>query len=172
MIDTNKKSFTLVEVLISISLLGILFLFLFTTTNTTKKLNQPYVEKGKVIEKEVKIFNTFIKDFSQITNKLSIIYGKHYDMVRFQTKNSVYNIIESYVTYYVSKKNLSLIRTESLEKYDINKKEDIYTAIIYGDIMSANVKSFKVYSKDSFFNIMLRSKGLKPIVLTLNKVTQ
>jgi len=166
----NKKSFTLVEVLVSISILGIIFTFLFETTNTTKQQNQHYIKKANGIYSESKIFKTFINDFSQVIGAASVIYGKKYDIVRFKTKNSVHNIIEPYVTYFVSKKNLALIRTESLEKYDLYKKEDIYKEYIYSDILVQDTKSFKVFFKNDFFNVMLRTKELSPFVLKLPKV--
>ncbi|RLA84581.1 MAG: hypothetical protein DRG78_01095 [Epsilonproteobacteria bacterium] len=166
----KKNGFTLVEVLVAISILGILFTFLSKTINTTKKLNQPYIQKASKIYDESKIFKILVKDFSQVVGKSSVIYGKKYDIVRIQTKNTIYNIVDPYVTYFVSKKDLALIRTESLEKYDLYKKEDIYKEYIFGDILSNNTKSFKVFYKNDFFNIMLRAKDMNPIVLKLQKV--
>ena len=165
-----KKAFTLVEVIVSITILGIIFTFLFQTTNTTKKLNQNYLDKAAKTLKEAKILKTFINDFTQVVGSSSVIYGKKYDIVRLKTKHSIYGIIEPYVTYYVSKKDLALIRTESLEKYDLYKKEDIYKEYIFGDIMAKNSKSFKVFFNNNFFNILFRTKELQPIVLKLPKV--
>ena len=166
----NKKSFTLVEVLVSIAILGIIFTFLFQTTNTTKQNNQHYIKKANNIYSESMIFKTLMHDFSQTIGSAAIIYGKKYDIVRLKTRNSVHGIIEPYVTYFVSKKDLALVRTESLEKYDLYKKEDIYKEYIYGDILVQDTKSFKVFFKDDFFNILLRTKDLSPFVLKLPKV--
>lgn len=166
----NIKAFTLVEILISIAILGILFTFLSKTINTTKHLNKPYIEKSKSINRESKVFILIVKDFSEMVGVPSIIYGKKYDIVRIQTKNSIYNIIQPYITYFVSKKDLALIRTESLEKYDIYKKNDIYKEYIYGDILSTNTQSFKVLFKNNFTNILLRAKNMNSIVLKLPKI--
>jgi prepilin-type N-terminal cleavage/methylation domain-containing protein len=165
-----KKGFTLVEVLVSIAILGILFTFLSKTINSTKKLNKPYIQKATQINSESKIFKILIKDFSQVIGAASIIYGKKYDIVRLRTKNSIHNIIYPFVTYYVSKKDLALIRTESLTKYDLYKKEDIYKEYIYGDILTIKTKSFKVFFQKDFFNILLRADNFNPIVLKLPKV--
>ncbi len=170
MILKVKKAFTLIEVIVSISILGIIFTFLFQTTNSTKKLNQNYLDKGTQTIKEAKILKIFMHDFTQVIGVASVIYGKKYDIVRLKTKHSVYGIIEPFVTYYVSKKNLALIRTESLTKYDLYKKEDIYKEYILGDIIAKDSKSFKVFFQNNYFNILFRTKHLKPIVLKLPKV--
>ncbi len=166
----NLKAFTLVEVIVSITILGILFTFLFETTNSTKKLNKPYIQKANKIHKEAKVFQTFVKDFTQIVGASSAIYGKKYDIVRFKTKNSIHNIIEPYITYFISRKDLTLIRTESLEKYDLYNKEDIYKEFIYSDILVSQVHSFKVLFSTDFINILLRTKELSPIVLKVPRV--
>jgi len=165
-----KKAFTLVEVIVSITILGIIFTFLFQTTNTTKKLNQNYLNKGAKTLVEAKILKTFVNDFTQVIGMASVIYGKKYDIVRLRTKNSIYGIIEPIVTYYVSKKDSTLIRTESLEKYDLYNKEDIYKEYIFGDILAKDLQSFKVFFKNDSFNILFRAKELHPIVLKLPKV--
>jgi len=162
-----KKSFTLIEVLISITILGILFNFLFSITSDIKKQNQHLISKSTNIFNQKTIFKTLVSDFSQSIDSPSVIYGKNYDIVRFSSKNSYYGIIEPVITYYVSKKEHSLIRTESLNKYDLYKKEDIYENQILADILCDKVSSFKVYYKDNFYNILLRTETLEPIVLKL-----
>jgi len=166
----SVKSFTLVEILISIAILGIIFTFLFQTTNTTKKLNQQYIDKSKQVLKESVIFNTLMLDISQSIGAISVIYGKKYDTVRLRSKNSVYGIIEPYVTYFVSKKDFALIRTESLNKYDLYNKTEFYKEYIYGDILLKEVGSFKLLSKKGFVNVLLRSKNIRPIVIRTPKV--
>lgn len=170
MIRNKRAGFTLIEVLVSIAILAILFTFLSKTISTTKKLNQPYLEKAHKIDTEAKIFRILVNDFSQIVGEASIIYGKKYDIVRIQTKNTIYNIIQPYVTYIVSNKDLTLIRTESLEKFDINKKDEIYKQLIFGDILSRDIDSFKVFFKNNYFNIFLKSKNISPLILKLPKV--
>ncbi len=168
--DYIKKGFTLVEVLVSITILAILFTFLSKTINTTKNQNKPYLKKATKIYQESKVFKLLINDFSQVIGAASIIYGKRFDIVRMQTKNSIHNIIEPYVTYFISKKELALIRTESLVKYDLFRRKNIERVFIYGDKLSVNTKSFKVYFGNDFYNIMLRVKEMNPIVLKLEKV--
>lgn len=166
----EKSAFTLVEVLVSIAILAIIFTFLFNVSNSTKKSNHHYIAKSNKLLSESKIFNTFMLDLSQSTGNIAVIYGRKYDIVRIQTKNSVYGIISPYVTYFVSKKDLALIRTESLGKYDLYKKDDIESAYIYGDILSKETISFKLLYKNGFINLLFRAKGLSPIVLKIPRV--
>ncbi len=166
----TKNAFTLVEVMVSITLLGILFGYLFEITNTTKKLNKPYLDKSKKIVKESLVFKTLVRDFSQVDGGIDIEYGKKYDIARFKTKNSIYGIISPYVTYLVSKKELTLIRTESLQKYDLSKTDDITNKFIYGDILVSDTISFKVHQNKDFYSIMLRAKEFNPMVVKLPKI--
>lgn len=166
----NLKAFTLVEVLVSIAILGIIFSFLFQTTSSTKKLNQQYIDKSKIVTKESIVFNTLMLDISQSIGGIKVSYGKSYDIVRFKTKNSVYDIIEPYVTYLVSKKDSSLLRTESLKEYNLDNKTEFYKEYVLGDILLKNVTSFKLFSKDGFVNLMLRAKDIRPIVIRTPRV--
>lgn len=168
----DKSSFTLVEVLVSIAILAIIFTFLFSATNTTKKSNEHYIDKSNKLLNESQLFTTFLLDIGQAYGNIAVIYGRKYDIVRMQTKNSVYDIIDPYVTYFVSKKDLALVRTESLEKYDLYKKDDIESAYIYGDILSKEVMSFKLLNKDGYINLLFRAKNLSPIVVKIPRVVQ
>ena len=169
-IKYKKRAFTLVEVLVSVAILAILFTFLSNTISFTKKLNKPYIQKADEIYKQSKVFKILVKDFSQAIGVANITYGKRFDTVKIKTKNSIYNIIEPNVTYFVSKKDNTLIRTESLESYDLDLKNDIEKVFIYGDVLTENVKSFKVFFNTKFFNLLLRVNDNNPIVLKLERV--
>ncbi len=161
------KGFTLVEVLISVVLLGIIFTFLYSTLNSTKQSNEQYIQRAQTITDTGKLFQTFVEDLSQVVGKPSVIYGKQFDILRIKTSNSVYNIINPYVTYFVSKKGNTLVRTESLTNYDLFEKNDFHQHYIFGDTLSDQVSSFKVYYQNGFFNLLFRSPKHQPIILKL-----
>ncbi len=169
--NNNLKSFTLVEVIISIVILGILFTYLFSTINSTKKQNKNYIIKSDKIKDEKQIFRLFNLDFAQIIGDVKITNSKRYDILEFKTKNSIYQIIEPTVTYFVSKKDKALIRVESLEPFSFDVKEEVDKIFLYADILSRDTISFKAVYKDGFITILFRSKNLRPMVLKLPTIS-
>jgi len=118
-----KSAFTLIEVLISVVLLGIIFTYLYSTINSVKKQNMHYIDKSELIIKETQLFRLFNLDITEIIGGVNISNHGRYDVVQFKTKNSIYGIIEPTVLYFVSKKENSLIRVESMEGFDLYNKD-------------------------------------------------
>jgi len=166
-----KKAFTLVEVIISIALLGIMFTFLYSSINSVKKQNNRYLEKSSMIEKEKEIFRLFSLDCAQIVGSVSISYGQEYDVIQFKTKHSIYEIIEPSVVYLVSKKDNALLRVESLEPFSLDVKEKVEEIFLYADILTTDTISFKGSFKDGFVTILFRSKNLRAMVLKIPTIS-
>ena len=169
---TNKKAFTLIEVLISIVLLAIIFTYLYGTINSLKQQNNPYLAKSELIKREQKIFKLINLDIIHMIGKPTISYAQNYDTIQFKTKNSIYQIIEPNVAYFVSKKDNSLIRVESLKKFDFSSKTELSKIFIYGDIISKDCISFKVNREKNYVNILFRTKQLKPMVLKIPTISK
>ncbi|MEA1956666.1 MAG: prepilin-type N-terminal cleavage/methylation domain-containing protein [Campylobacterota bacterium] len=168
----TKKAFTLIEVLISIVLLGIIFTYLYGTINSLKQQNNPYLEKSDLIKEEQKIFKLINLDFIHLIGKVTISHKQNYDIVHFKTKNSIYQIIEPNVSYFVSKKDNSLIRIETLEPFDFSSKSEVSEIFLYADIISEDCISFKVTTKNNFVNVLFRTKKLKPMVLKIPTISK
>mgnify|MGYP002631013708 CR=1 FL=1 len=166
-----KKAFTLVEVMVSIVLLGLIFTFLYGTINSIKQQNNHYIEKSDFIETEERIFTLFNLDITQIIGPLNITIGDRFDVMQFKTKNSIYGIIEPSVIYLVSKKDNALIRVESLSYFDLYNKDQLTKEFIYGDILSTECISFKVGYKDGLVSLLFRAKNLKPMVFKIPTVS-
>ncbi|MBL0707962.1 MAG: type II secretion system protein [Sulfurimonas sp.] len=163
----SRKAFTLVEVMVSIVLLGLIFTFLYSTINSVKKRNANYLEKSEIIKKEERIFVLFNLDFAQAMGKISITNGTRFDVVKFRTRHSIYGILEPHVVYLVSKKDKALVRLESLKSFDLDNKDQLSRVFMYGDIVVKDCVSFKISHKDSLINLLFRSKELKPMVLRI-----
>ena len=162
-----KKAFTLIEVLVSIVLLGIMFTYVYTILNSVKTQNNRYLEKADTIQKEQKIFNLLSLDIAKSIGKISISHGSRYDLISFTTQNSIYEIINPNILYFVSKKDNALIRVESLEPLKLDNKEQIVHTFLYADILTTHTISFKASQDDNFVTVMLRSPSLKPMVLQI-----
>lgn len=167
----QRGAFTLIEVLISIVLLGLIFTFLFGTINNLKQQNNHYIDKANTIKAEERIFLLLNLDVMQVIGTISISPGDRFDVIQFKTRNSIYGIIEPTVIYLVSKKDNALIRLEALKAFDLYNKDQLTREFLYGDILSTECISFKASYKDGLVSLLLRSKNLKPMVLKIPTVS-
>jgi len=157
-----KKSFTLIELIISIAIFAILFLAmsnvlvgLKNSKDTLKNLYHKNQKKDYLIK--VLYYDILNSD------TIKIIHTKYpnYDRVLLKTKNSLYNLDSPNVSWFVSKKENSLIRIESNE--DINFSKKLFSPFI--DIFQKRVKLFKIYRRKGKDLIYIKSK--KPIIFEI-----
>jgi len=145
-----KKSFTLIELLISIAIFSILILAM---SSVIKEVNssKEFIIKHYKIQKNylVKVLYYDILNASDI----KIIHTKNpnYDTIILKTSNSLYKLINPTVTWYISKR--ALIR-----------KENAPFAI---DKFNINMKIFKIYKKNSKFFVY--ADGKEKIFFELTK---
>jgi len=134
-----KKSFTLIELLISIVIFSVLVLAM---SNIIKEVNSSknFLVKHYKYQKNYLIKVLYYDIFN--ASSIQIIHTKNpdYDKLILKTSNSLYKLINPTVTWYISKK--ALIRKENLP-YTIDK-------------FDSNVKIFKIYRKNSKFFIYIK----------------
>lgn len=158
-----KKSFTLLEILISITILSILFLAMGniinefkSSKNTLKKISQKYKKDNLLIKI---LYNDILN-----SKNIKIKNSKNSDFCRLYltTSNSLYNLIEPNVLWYISKKNNTLVRVESYKKITLPNSK-----LFYLDKFAKNVKIFKIFQKKDKYFIYIESD--KPIYFELIK---
>ena len=149
-----KKSFTLIEIMIALMIVSILFLAmngLISNLKITKKvLDRKYFnEKRK--ELLIKVL------YNDILNATSfrILHSRNsnYDRLYLTTSNSLYNLINPNVLWYVSKNKNTLIRVESPFKIVLPNYK-----LFFLDKFLDGVKIFKIYSKKSKYLVVLKLK--------------
>lgn len=170
-LNNTKRAFTLVEVMVSIVLLGLIFTYLSSTINSVKQQNNHYIEKSDLLQKEKDIFLLINLDIAQAIGEVSISKQGRYDLIQLKSKNSLYQIIEPNITYFISKKDNALIRVESLATFDFKDKDQLSRTFLYADILADNIQSFKAGSKDGLINILFRAKNIKPMVFKVPTVS-
>jgi len=162
-----KKAFTLIEMMIAISILSIMMLFLYRSNASVNKSNTFYKrEVNKLTSLELKKKILFL-DFSLMLNKSNMIINqdKKTDLIFFQTTHSLHRRVNPFIAYIV--KNKKLYRLESLKKLkyplDVESKFDIdYLGLV--DI-------FRVYKQKDTFLIHIKFKNRDEIlfkVVSLN----
>ncbi|WP_188108593.1 PulJ/GspJ family protein [Sulfurimonas lithotrophica] len=171
-----RSAFTLIELLISITILSILMLALYKAYDALNISNEIYKEKSQAIKSIELKKRTIYLDFAlsvKKDDKDRVTYlekDTEEDIVTFAGSNSIHKRYNPYITYLV--KNKILYRVESLQEI----KEYPFAADIRADIdVMGEVKKFKVFkskNNDSYLidarfkdenNILLKVKALNEI---------
>jgi hypothetical protein len=140
-----KKSFTLIEMMISISLFTLVLLFLYQSFDMTKKSNEFYALKLDSLKSNNDFKKLLTSDFFNIIDNKSIKIQRDKEdntILGFQSNNAFHNSFYINITYFLSKDN-ELLRLESKEVFD---KNNIYKFVdnTYVDILKTEVKKFRV----------------------------
>ena len=167
----SRAAFTLIEMLIAISIFALISLYLYRTYASLNIANDNLKVEVAKIQKIQKIKKLVYLDFTlALHNKKNIINIVHRDkgedFVFFQSSHSVHRRFNSYISYIV--KNKKLFRLESLQpinSYDIGR-ESIFDVDYLGE-----VKSFRVYKSTSKTVSYLVAVDLKSMENVLLKIT-
>jgi len=162
----HTKGFTLLEVLISIGLLGIVIVALFSTVSMMKDSNSQlldYLEKAKKITKATKVL------YLDIISSDGDITIKKDDFTRLcmeKTKNSLYSLPTAKVCWVVLKKDNTLVRVEG-NKYHLPTKMDEKVEV---NSVMKHVELFDVYHKKDKVLVFLKRTGKKPITFMIQGI--
>lgn len=113
----RRAAFTLIELMISITLLSLMMIFLYQSYASLNKSNTLYTQESQKIVKEDKIKEILYLDYSlALHDTIKIIHQeKNEDVVFFQSSNSLHKNYNPYIAYV--KKEDTLYRLESLSKF-------------------------------------------------------
>ncbi len=153
-----KKSFTLLEVTISISIFLILIFFLYKTLDQTKHTNKIFEQKRETLKQEVFLNKLFLEDIAELKDekdekiKTPTFDKRNNNIFTFKSNNIFHNPFYTNVTYLVTN-NYKLVRMESKYEFESNFKQQIkkdnFYKNLYIDTILENVELFKVkLSKD------------------------
>jgi prepilin-type N-terminal cleavage/methylation domain-containing protein len=169
-LESNKQSgFTIVELLISIVLLVLIFIFLYGQFNLAQLSTKKTTEVEKTTTKRAKVVELIYNDFLNSPN-IEPTSGHNYDKFvdAFITTNSLYGITNPYVKYAVIRGSDSniLVRLESTEEdIDIQNAQSEF----YLDTILENVTKFKVIKSNEYLEVFIQAKGMKDIYLKLRR---
>lgn len=165
---THRKAFTIMEVLISIGLLGIVIVALFSTVSMMKDSNEHlygYLQKAKKVTKATKVL------YLDIISSDGNITIKKDDFTRLciqQTRNSLYSLSLAKVCWVVLKDKNTLARVEGNAYKLPTRFED---RVEVNRVMQ-NVELFDVYHQKDKVLVFIKQKGQEPITFMVQGVTK
>jgi prepilin-type N-terminal cleavage/methylation domain-containing protein len=153
-----KKAFTLLEVLISITIFLILIVFLYKTIDQTKHSNNLFSKKEERLKELNHLHNIFLEDIAEASS-VTILFDKNKNsIVKIVTNNTYHNSYFNNVTYLINSTE-KFIRIESLEAF--NENESINVAFFdnsYIDVLIADIEYFEAKNSGSNYNFFIKQK--------------
>ncbi len=163
----NRKAFTLLEVLISIALLGIILVPLFSVVDLMRDSNAHLLEsleKSKQITKATKVL---FLDILGSDGKIDIKKDEFTRLCMEETKNSLYSLMLAKVCWVVLKNKNTLARIEG-NNYTIPLKDE---EKVEADMIMSDIVLFDVYHEKDKVLILLQQKGKEAISFMVQGIT-
>lgn len=168
-----KKSFTLLEVLISISLFMIMIVFLYKTLDQTKHSNKIFAKKEESIKADNRLYNIFLEDISESISRIKIIQDKDKNsIVTFKSNNTYHDAFYLNIVYLISSNN-KLVRIESKDefKYSSTPYNFYENDNSYIDILLDNIEYFELLSRNNKqYVFAIKQKNKKRVVYNTFKI--
>ncbi len=165
-----KKAFTLIELVISIFLLGLIVYFLYSAVANLQKSNRIFEHKSQNAFKNQKILSLLEKDIFYA--KSLNISGHQNTLIHMQTANTIFDIDHPYVTWFIKPDLQKLVRFESTLPFkNMNVRNSAY---YHMSIISKECEKFKIHQskkKDTIL-IYLKFKDEEPLVFEFYKPLQ
>jgi len=160
-----RKGFTLIEMMISITILSIIMLFLYKSYAELNLSNKVYKTSVDTLEKFEHIKKVLYLDFSLASSVRIINQDKKGDIVFLQSIHSIHDRINPYIAYIFKEKHL--YRLESLypmKEYPLDADSD-FVADDLGKVLIFRV--YKHKSNKTFFLLHVKFDTNKEIILKL-----
>ena len=164
----KRKAFTLMEVLVSIALLGIILPALYQSVDMLRDSNQhlfEYLEKAKKVSKATQ---TLYLDILSSDGNITIKKDEFTRLCMEQTKNSLYALPLVKVCWVVLKKDNTLVRIEgNAYNLPLGSEERVEINPIMKD-----VEVFDVYHQKDKILVLLQQQAKEPISFMVQGVSK
>ena len=164
----QKKAFTLLEVLISIGLLGIMMSALFSTVSMMRASNAQllgYLEKAKITTLATKVLYL---DILSSNGNLTIKHDEFSRLCIEETTNSLYGLTLAKVCWVVLKEKHTLVRVEGND-FKIPLKFENKVEV---DTVIENLENFDVIHKGDKVIVVLKEKAKEPISFLIQGIVK
>ena len=150
-----RRGFTLIEMMIAISLFTVVMIFLYQAMATVNKSNLFYGDKLKSMTREQELTKTLYLDLAlSVPNSGEVdSINRDEDILFLQTTHVVHDRVVPFVVYYVREKHL--YRIESAQKLEYPFDSNVNVNIDdFGPI-----HTFRIYKNSTHFLIHLSDDG-------------
>ena len=164
----KRKAFTLMEVLVSIALLGIILPALYHSVDMLRDSNQhlfKYLEKSKKVSTATQ---TLYLDILSSDGNITIKKDEFSRLCMEQTKNSLYALPVAKVCWVVLKKGNTLVRIEG-NAYHLPVGSEERVEI---DPIMKNVEIFDIYHQKDKILVLLQQQAKEPISFMVQGVSK
>lgn len=139
-----KKAFTLLEVVISITIFMIILTLLYKVLDDTKVVNKNIEKYLKEDKNKNRFYKILVEDIAESAGEITIIKDKNERyFITFKSYNTYHNPFFTYITYLLSKDN-AFLRIESKFQFKEQLNEEFFDTA-YIDILKKDIKEFKVF---------------------------
>ena len=151
-----KKAFTLLELIISITLFMIIVVFLYKTLDQTKYSNNLFSNKQEILKQSNHLHNIFLEDIAEASS-ITIKSDKNKNaIVKIVTDNTYHNPFFNNITYFIGDTK-KLIRIESKEVFnELETKNLDFYENAFIDILLEDVEDFDVKNMEINYSFMIK----------------
>ncbi len=175
----NKKAFTLVEVMISITIFSIVIVFLYESLNLSKKFNDIFARHVDNYIESFDLQKILYLDIIEAKGNITITPDRNKNTILkiINTNNTYHSVFSKYITYFINK-NGKLIRVESSEVFNHKKINSDFLdhKNTYIDILKEDVEKFLVLKNKQSdedkpgFTIFLKLENEEEIIFSSKKL--
>lgn len=161
-----KKGFTLVELLVSIALFGLIAVLLFGTIDEFRKQQKFYKEKEGIVVRKNRIVSLMRTDFDRsLSLTVSDSTTKEFTVVSVSGANrSLYGIDRPYVLWVVLKNNNTLVRLESAYPITLPLSPNALY-VTHSDIIGEECEVFRVYDSKAHRLVYVKFANESPLIV-------
>jgi len=156
---SNRKAFTLIEVLISIALLGLIIVPLFSVVEMMRMSNDNLLRSLEKSQKVTKATKVLFMDIVSSDGRLTFKKDEFTRLCIEETKNSLYGLPVVKVCWLVLKNKNTLSRVEGYN-YKLPLKFEDKVEV---DTVMTGLELFDVYHTKDKVLVLLKEKDKKPI---------
>lgn len=172
MAKLSKRAFTLMELMVSVALIGVIVVYLYSIVGSLKVSTDSLARHEEKSRFASKLEELIFRDILEIRSDDIILkegFSKDASTLSFQTNNTLYDFSHPYVSYFLSREG-TLLRAESLYELNISDQASKNSAKVLE--VASNVERFRVYSDENIrkFLFYIEEEGVEPIYFEVQRV--
>jgi prepilin-type N-terminal cleavage/methylation domain-containing protein len=158
-----SAGFTLLEMMIAITVFSVVMIFLYKSLATLEKSNSFYGERLDQLTRVQRAVKTLYLDLSlSLPGKGQILpQEKSNDVVIMQTSNVMHQRFMPYVAYLVRNRHLYRVESPNMLRYPIDNDD----ALIVDDLGA--VRTFRLYKSPTHFLLHLQLEGSDKLLMKI-----